>query len=200
MMKMIIGKDMFPLVHLDGSRYTQLMPVTRYQFERYIWETAPEFDYKVNIDGNPRISTKDLNKDNVSQMFISDLSSEQALGYAKWMEGRLPVKKEASAIESLVESISPLLLLKIIRKKKYSIRSIDIRFIHLLEKINRDYNSFIYLHGGKQELYSNLATLPDQSLFLHSYANGCFIRLAGDISDRGTFLYRIIIDLNKQRR
>lgn len=101
-MKFKIGRDKFPLIEFEESKYAHVFPVTKYQFERYIWETASDVDYDELIKANPRISPDALDNKKLKQLFMTGLSFTEASNFAKWMGGRLPAKGELDKFGSYI--------------------------------------------------------------------------------------------------
>jgi hypothetical protein len=130
-MKFKIGIDKFPLIEFDESKYTHVFPVTKYQFERYIWETAPDINYDELIKANPRISPDALDKKKLKQLFMTGLSFTEACNFAKWMGGRLPVRKE---VEAIYKHLCSMQVEKIFDSIKNS-RDMDRRSLIALTKI-----------------------------------------------------------------
>ncbi len=105
-MEFIIGKDKFPLIKFEDSKYAHILPVTKYQFERYIWENALNINYKEIIKGNPRITPYEVNTSNLNNLFITEVSFTGACNYCFWGGGRLPLKSETNKISNILSSIN----------------------------------------------------------------------------------------------
>ncbi len=131
-MDIIVGNDKFPLIKFKNDKYVCILPVTKYQFERYIWERAPEINYDDIIIDNPRISPYQVNRRNIKSLFITNISFAEAMDFAKYLGGRLPILNEIYDIYSLLDKISMRNLLEL------NMEGVDARFLTLLEKISQN--------------------------------------------------------------
>lgn len=134
-MEFIIGKDKFPLIKFDDNTYTHIFPVTKYQFERYIWEAAPDINYVEIIKTNTRISPDKINKRNLDKLFLTNLTFKEATGFAEWSGGRLPSKSELDILENSVSKIDVQEIKRLLERHN----NIDKRFLtilNVLEKMN----------------------------------------------------------------
>ncbi|MCX7833207.1 MAG: hypothetical protein N2490_03240 [Ignavibacteria bacterium] len=94
-MKFIVGKDKFPFIEVNNGIYLQILPVTKYQFERYLLENRPSsIDYNQLLNqllkDNPRISPSEIRKEGITKMLITHLNFSEVVEYAKWMDGKVP--------------------------------------------------------------------------------------------------------------
>jgi len=81
-LKFTIGIDKFPLIKFDTNKYTHIFHVTKYQFERYIWETAPNIDYDKIIAENPRIPPDEISSKNLKSLFMTNVTLREASEFA----------------------------------------------------------------------------------------------------------------------
>jgi hypothetical protein len=133
-MEFIIGNDKFPLIKFEDNKYSHIFPVTKYQFERYIWETAPGIDYDTIVF--PRVSPDEINKKNLKHLFVTNITFKEATEYANWLEGRLPAKDEIEKIYFYIsENIKEIYNLPNLLKNE---TSIDRRFFVIINKLKQN--------------------------------------------------------------
>lgn len=91
----IIDKSGAPAIKFSETKYIHLLPVTKYQFERFIWQASPSCcDYEKIIEDTGRISPDEINKKNLSSAFLTNINFEEALEFSTWLGARLPTDKE----------------------------------------------------------------------------------------------------------
>lgn len=84
-----------PVARFYRNEYINILPVTKYQFERFIWKAAPSWcNYHAIIEKIGRISPVEINQNNLSSIFITEVSFKEALEYSKFFGGRLPTLRE----------------------------------------------------------------------------------------------------------
>lgn len=94
-MKFITDKSGAPAVRFSEGKFINVLPVTKYQFERFIWKSAPLWcDYKKMIEDSARISPVEVNKRNLSAAFMTNINFEEALEFSEYFGLRLPTVKE----------------------------------------------------------------------------------------------------------
>jgi len=95
-MRFTIDESGAVAANLTGSTYIQVIPVTVYQFERYVWREAPEtMQYESVIDVNKRIAPDGYSRKNFVSSFISNVSFVEACDVcAALVNGRPPTVKE----------------------------------------------------------------------------------------------------------
>src|SRR3989339_521021 len=130
-MECIIGKDKFTLIKFEDNKYAHIFPVTKYQFERYIWEKAPDINYDEILKAKPRIAPEKVSKKNLKQLFLTGLTFKEAMGFAEWSGGRLPSKKELDRLEEYVLEIGIQEIKKLL-KRHNNRASIDKRFLTIV--------------------------------------------------------------------
>jgi len=135
-MKFIIGEDKFPLVEVKENIYLHIFPITKYQFERFLWDVSPEeINYKKILEVSPRVSPFKLSKKKLSNLFITQVSFEEATQYAQWMKGEIPAFNVILEFEKKFRNLS----FSRIKDLLSEYNEIDIRFWKLL-------NSFEKMH------------------------------------------------------
>lgn len=122
-----------PAVALEKDLYIHVIPVTKYQFERYVWEEAPkEFNMdSLNWD-KARVSPNEIDSNNLGQLWVNNVSFEEALDFACWNGGRLPTKKEWIQARQTVWAKKGLLD----KTKKAMAKSSDSRLIEMMDRIS----------------------------------------------------------------
>ena len=151
-MKFIIGKDKFPLIEVKENVYLHIFPITKYQFERFMWNVSPEsIDYKKILEVSPRISPFGLTKKKLSNLFITQISFEEAIQYAQWMNGKIP---KFDFILEFEKKFWKLDFSKMRDLLKVYYDDIDIRFWKILDslekiEINNIRKLFEALEGGE---------------------------------------------------
>jgi hypothetical protein len=134
-MEFIIDYSGAPAVRFSKNKYISVLPVTKYQFERIIWNTASCWqEYKRLLEISGRVAPHEINIGNLSSVFITGISFDEGMSYAKCMDGRLPTGKEwESAYEFFqdTELFSNALNFLI----QSSSRKIDKRLITLLKQL-----------------------------------------------------------------
>ena len=195
-MNLIAGKDRFPMLQFENKKYTHIVPVTKYQFERFIWETSPGLNYDAMIEKNSRISPHELNINNGHNLFINQLSFDQALIFARWMGGRLPTKNEINVIYDHIASINPGSLLKFYKDRLVSIThgELDARWLTLISIISYYDEDLVFLHFKTKEIVSKLVTLPGSELFLTDINTRQCLPFAGNRQSSGSFCFRVVVD------
>lgn len=131
-MNLLVGKDKFPMIEVRRNIYLHILPITKFQFERYLWSNKQTFlDYNKLLSASPRISFKELRLKNLKDLFITHITFEEALEYAKWMEGEIP------QINILFEFDKKFNDLKFseIRNCLKSFNNIDVRFWKTLDAL-----------------------------------------------------------------
>ncbi len=84
-----------PLAAYARGKYIAVLPVTKYQFERYIWETAPNWiNYDLLLEQTGRVSPKEINRNNIGQAFISNINFREAELFCRWAKARPPSSTE----------------------------------------------------------------------------------------------------------
>ena len=167
-MECIIGKDKFPLIKFENDRYTHIFPVTKYQFERYIWESerAPDINYDDMLKTNPRISPEEVSKKKLNPLFITNITFREASDFARWMKGRLPVRDEIEVIYNCLGSIKVSNIFDSIKKS----RDMDRRCSVVLSKMLS-----IFPHGTVKDIIENskieelCSTMSDMPSSIYTY-------------------------------
>lgn len=204
-MKFVIEIDKFPLIKFDKDKYAHIFPVTKYQFERYIWESAPNINYNEIIEANPRISPNEANEGNLDLMFLTNLTFEEARGFAEWVGGRLPTKNE---LDSLNEYISGIKIgeIKNLLEKPENKTFIDERLLNILGKFESmnvkkigdifpliQISEFCCTHAfiHKKIHFDKLYGL----LWVRGLNSGSYSEIVGDnpFEVKGTYGFRIIL-------
>lgn len=94
-MEFIIDSNGAPAVRFSKDKYINVLPVTKYQFERYIWKAAPLWcNYDEFVKETGRISPDDVTLHNFLSVFITGISCNEAMDYASYFKCRLPSAKE----------------------------------------------------------------------------------------------------------
>jgi len=94
-MKFITDKSGAPLVKFSDAKYIHVLPVTKYQFERFVWQVAPSWcDYEALIPETSRVSTDAITPDNFPQAFLVNVNFEEVLSFFKWSGSRPAAVKE----------------------------------------------------------------------------------------------------------
>lgn len=193
-MEFTIGIDKFPLIKFDVNSYTHIFPVTKYQFERYIWEKAPDINYDKLLMVNPRISPDKINKRKLDNLFLTNLTFKEATGFAEWTGGRLPSKRELDRVEAYVSEIE----IRAIKGLLERHNNIDRRFstiLNVLEgvKIRRIKDLFAFLQIG--ELCCSHVSIPG-AIHVRGISDGSYSEIVGDnaLTVRGIYGFRILIE------
>lgn len=193
-MEFIIGKDKFPLVEFENNKYAQISPVTKYQFERYIWETAPDIDYDKILQANPRISPDEVNKKNLNFLFITNLTFKEASDFARWMGGRLPSKSELDRLEESVSEIE----IREIKRLLERHNNIDKRFLTILnafEGMNIRKIKDLFLFTQISEFCCSHVSVTGR-ICAKSLKQSSYSEIVGDnpFEVRGKFGFRVLIE------
>lgn len=94
-MEFIIDASGAPAVKLSEGKYIQILPVTRYQFERFIWKRMPSWcDYEKALEETGRISPDEVTEENFASAFMTNVNFDEALEFSQWLGGRLPTVRE----------------------------------------------------------------------------------------------------------
>ena len=102
-MEFIIDRSGAPAVKFSETKYIHILPVTKYQFERFIWKTSPSWcDYEKIIEDTGRVSPNGINRKNLSSAFLTNVNFEEALEFSKWLGVRLPTVKEWDEASDIV--------------------------------------------------------------------------------------------------
>lgn len=91
-MEFRIDKTGALVVRFSIDKYIQVLPVTKYQFERFVWESAPSLDYETMLTG--RASPEEVTRENLPSAFMTNINFEEAQKSAQWFGARLPTVKE----------------------------------------------------------------------------------------------------------
>jgi len=188
-MEFIIGKDKFPLIKFEDNNYAHIFPITKYQFERYIWETEPDINYDEMLNTNPRISPHEVNKKNMKHLFITHISFRDAIAYCAWAGGRLPTISEKTAICEALKKISKNQLVEFCNKN-----DVDKRLLSLVSNEIKNLNVcselFIEL---PMSFDGNYGDIKVGKLFEETM---CLITGTKEdkLSHKGNFGFRIVIE------
>lgn len=178
-MKFIIGKDKFPLIEIKENIYLHIFPVTKYQFERFLWNVSPKsINYKEILKDSPRIPPYDLKNKKLNNLFITQISFEEANQYAQWMEGIIP---EFDIILEFEKNFGNLNFSEIKKDLSNDYNEIDLRFWKFLNsleeiKINNLKKLLENLDGG--ELCYN--DKFKSNIFIKKYGVKTTYELTGD--------------------
>ena len=94
-MEFIIDASGAPAVKFSEGKYIQILPVTRYQFERFIWKRMPAWcEYEKSLEEVGRISPDEVTKENFASAFMTNINYDEALEFSQWLGGRLPTVRE----------------------------------------------------------------------------------------------------------
>jgi hypothetical protein len=202
-MKMIIGKDKFPLIQLNNDKFMHVVPITKMQFERYIWETAPEdVDYEKIISDDPRITPYAINVHNVSQLFVKGLSVSQVNGYLNWIGGRLPTKQELGEAYKLLEDLKIESIQKAAEAES-QVYEIDKRFGFIINALcvqgfTGQKGIFKTIQKNLPELSVRDASLPNGEMFQSSPEERTFYRLTGNLTATNGFGFRVVLKITEK--
>lgn len=193
-MDIIIGKDKFPLIKFDNNKYANILPVTKYQFERYIWEMAPKIVYDESLNKNPRVTPIELTKKNIKQLLITNVSFKEASDFAKWIGGRLPAKNELLSLNKYLSEIRVESLIDITASRKKYIDARWFGFLNNLSHVNVTITE-LFRNVQMEELCSNSAFIPESELWLRNLNGDHYSSLVGEslMEVRGEFGFRVII-------
>lgn len=197
-MEFIIGIDKFPLIKFDNDSYTHILPVTKYQFERYIWETSPDINYDEMLKTNPRISPEEVSKKKLNSLFITNLTFKEASGFARWMEGRLPIRDE---IEIIYKSLGLMKIRDIFDSIRNS-KDIDKRCSIVLSKISSifPYGKVMDIieNSNMQELCSTMSCEPYRPIYTkHRFGWAHVVGTDACDSRIEDAVFRVVIDKDK---
>jgi len=94
-MEWTVDKSGALAVKFSEGKYIHVLPFTKYQFERFIWETAPSWcDYEKVIEETGRVSPHKIDRKNLSCAFLTNINFDEARKISNWLGARLPVIKE----------------------------------------------------------------------------------------------------------
>jgi hypothetical protein len=94
-MEFVIDRSGAPLVKFSKQKYIHVLPVTKYQLERFIWQIASFWcDYEVFLKDTERITPQKITPENFPAVFVTNINFEEALIISKWLGARPPVIKE----------------------------------------------------------------------------------------------------------
>ncbi|ODS34709.1 MAG: hypothetical protein SCARUB_00145 [Candidatus Scalindua rubra] len=167
-MEFMIDRSGAPAIKFSGTKYIYILPVTKYQFERFIWSTAPSWcDYEKIIEDTGRISPHEINIKNLSSAFLTNINFEEAQEICRWLCGRLPTVKEWDEVYEMVFSNYLLFdeALKYMTEMKEK-RKIDIRILKLLEHLHRLGIKRRDLNSSIGELVSEFPVEPYGRIYL----------------------------------
>ncbi len=74
-MDFVIDRSGVPAAMFSPNKYIQVLPLTIYQYERFLWQSAPGWNVSGRTDSIP---PQDFDRNNISKAFISNLSFEDA--------------------------------------------------------------------------------------------------------------------------
>lgn len=145
-MDFVLDKKGVVAVRFDAGKYMHVLPVTKYQFERYIWEKAPDWvDYEEIVNETGRISPDEVTEDNIKQALLTRISFEEAVEISSWFGGRLPTadewekaRDEIFDCESLFKDALAYCRSKMGETKPMNVTgtaAIDVRVVRLLERL-----------------------------------------------------------------
>lgn len=87
------------LVQFDERKYVSVLPVTKHQFERYLWNAAPSWcDYAALVEETGRITPSQVTEENLTEVFLTNISFLDAEQFCWWVHGRLPTWKDLEGI------------------------------------------------------------------------------------------------------
>lgn len=189
-MEFIVGIDKFPLVRVEANKYAHIFPVTKYQFERYIWEKAPNINYEMMIQKNERIPPDEINMRNLDQLFITGISFNEAFLFAKWLGGRLPSIRE---LERLTAHLSGIKIRELFEKTSKE-KSLDERWFAILNKLCISTIADLFKNIRMEELCSKDAYVPEGEIYLRRVNGSHCSPLVGERPPdvQGEFGFRVI--------
>jgi hypothetical protein len=83
-----------PLVPLGQDRFIHALPVTVYQFERFIWSVGDAgFDWESILPAT-RAALSSPNDEGIESLWLRRVTPNQADRIAQWLGGRLPTRRE----------------------------------------------------------------------------------------------------------
>ncbi len=137
-MEFIIDKSGALSVKILKGKYINVLPLTKYQFERFIWETAPEWcDYNEIIKTTGRVTPTRVNKQNHLSALLSNINFDEALEISRWFGSRPPTAKEWDVAYDMAFGEVRLFKEALIYMEKAKERSkLDIRMIRLIENMH----------------------------------------------------------------
>lgn len=170
-MDFIVDRTGAPLVHIGSQRYISVLPVTKYQFERYIWSCAPEaLDYQTIVEKTGRVSPTQINKNNVLSAFMTFINFSESIHFCDWLKARLPTCNEWNTAFDMVFSNDNLFddVFDLLQHSEH-LNMIDIRLWKLIEVLKQlDIKRWTL---KIQEIVPEFATEPYGRLFIRQGKN-----------------------------
>ncbi len=153
--EIIVDRTGAPLIRFSERKYISVLPVTKYQFERYIGDTAPEWcDYDALVAETGRVSPVNLTKELVSQAFVTNINFEEALDVAEWLGGRPCSVAEWDEVYDVFWKQDELFEKTLTLLNSEDDKQVDRRWIVLLEALKK----FGISRAGLNELVEELVS------------------------------------------
>ncbi len=194
--ELIIGADKFPLIKLSENTFIHLLPVTKFQFERFLWSSKNQLiKYQSILEKDDRISPLSVTKRNFEKLFISNITFTEAELYAYWMGGRLPVKDEVLKSQEIIKVLNIKFLMSYTKKHQ---TKLDKRFADILqsfENIGINSMSILFSKLISGELCTEYKTIKNE-LFVFSHKEKSFYKLVGNLPEnsRVNKIFRTVIE------
>lgn len=87
-----LDKTGFPIIQTPSRTWLHLLPVTKVQFELYLWQAQPlEFNAAryaratAPPDGNPRVAVTEITRVNEFGIYMTGITRREAEAFAAWM-------------------------------------------------------------------------------------------------------------------
>lgn len=125
-------------VKLPEEKYIQLLPLTIYQFERYIWRKAPEWvDYRQFVDIKKRLSPHATSKKNAVSAFLTGVDFIEANRICEQLlSGRAPTSSEWDTANHTIFSKEGVLTAALQCLQEAGSRElVDTRYLRYLQRI-----------------------------------------------------------------
>jgi len=189
-------------VKFEKHKYIQVIPVTKYQFERFIWQTGSCWDdYNQAIKDLSRISPQQLNKQKIINLFARNICFEDAQRFCKHFKARIPTKEELDRAYKSIFQYNILFqeVLSYIRSQRHK-KDSDARIIKIIEafvKIRIIRKGFGTL-AGIGELVSEFSDEPYGRIYAR--LNNEFGLVTGNPSTKSKdpmFVFSCIIEMEK---
>jgi len=83
-------ENKIPFIKIEKNGFISLFPITKYDFERFIYEGKYEnISYENYLKEDKRISPKEINNQNIKSIFINKLNISWVRDYIKYIENKM---------------------------------------------------------------------------------------------------------------
>lgn len=82
-------ENKIPFIKIEEKRFISIFPITKYDFERFIFEEKYGINYESYLEEDKRISPQEINNQNIKRIFINKLNISWVKDYIKYIKNKI---------------------------------------------------------------------------------------------------------------